>query len=357
MRGEYGILRSQLKGYLFEIVMLELLCKNGFSVVNSATEPKNRVRENRDGFIEFRGRGCWHQIDCPCDYDTLIPFTYPLRLLGEAKFYKSPLEKTHIRSFIGVIKDIQENYFIDEGIDVDHAYPRKNEIGVYFAANGFQAEAEKLSYAHCIKTISYSNNPILERLKDCITLLEENYLSVESIKKGNSIIFKRAFTNFIKTGNFAYFGSLMDLQYFEEGYEGALRDLFGSLQKIETSFIGSTQTGVFFHFVGYDMFPTELFRTTDERYCMIYYNHNFFWLEFAQDDEKRRFYFTPPKSLSMAAVFGYETVVNEKKKLFGTLNINIKINGMHRNLILHIDNNALEEYWNQIKDNNERMHD
>ena len=354
MRGEYGILRSQLKGYLFEIVMLELLCKNGFSVVNSATEPKNRVRENRDGFIEFRGRGCWHQIDCPCDYDTLIPFTYPLRLLGEAKFYKSPLEKTHIRSFIGVIKDIQENYFIDEGIDVDHAYPRKNEIGVYFAANGFQAEAEKLAYAHCIKTISYSNNYIIDRIKDCITFLEGNYLSVESIKKGNSIVFKRAFTNFIKTGNFANFGSLRDFQYFKDGYEGVLYDLVDSLQKIRTSFIGSTKTGVFFHFVGYDMFPAELFRETDENYCMIYSYNSFFWLEFGQDAKRRRFCFTPPKSLGMAAVLGHEKVIDEKNKFFSTLNINIKINGMHRNLILHIDNKELKKYWDQIEENNKR---
>ena len=65
MRNEYGITRNQLTGYLFEIVVLELLCKNGFSEINIAGEPPERVRETREGFIELKGRGCWHQIDCP----------------------------------------------------------------------------------------------------------------------------------------------------------------------------------------------------------------------------------------------------------------------------------------------------
>ena len=94
MDREFGLYRSQLKGYLFEIVILELLRKNNFYEVNVAREPRDRVREDRPGFIEFKGRGCWHQIDCPCDYSELIPFMYPIRLLGEVKYYKKPLEKS-----------------------------------------------------------------------------------------------------------------------------------------------------------------------------------------------------------------------------------------------------------------------
>ena len=165
MRNECKTPRSQLKGYLFEIVIMELLRKNQFNNINVASEPGDRVRENRAGFIEFKGRGCWHQIDCPCDYNKFIPFSYPLRLLGEVKFYKKPLSKEHIREYIGVLKDIQENYFVADGIDIQNFYPRKLEIGVYFSANGFQEEAEKLAYAHGIRTISYRNNHLIVSAK------------------------------------------------------------------------------------------------------------------------------------------------------------------------------------------------
>ena len=97
--------------------------------------------------------------------DNFFSFWERLRLLGEAKFYRSPLSKEHIREYIGVLKDIQENYFVADGMDLQNFYPRKLEIGVYFSANGFQAEAEKLAYAHGIRTISYKNNPLINRLK------------------------------------------------------------------------------------------------------------------------------------------------------------------------------------------------
>lgn len=170
MRSEYGVSRSQLRGYIFEIAIFELLLKNGFSAINVATEPRERVREIREGFVELKGRGCWHQIDCPCEYQRPIPFSYPLRLIGEVKFYKSPLEKKYIREFIEVIKDIQENYFVADGMNSRDFYARKMEVGVYFSANGFQEEAEKLAYAHGIKTISYANNYLINRIKNLVEI-------------------------------------------------------------------------------------------------------------------------------------------------------------------------------------------
>ena len=85
--------RGQIRGYLFEMAILHLLLNNGFSRVSSNKTSKkdknqvNRVRENRPFFVELRGRGGWHQIDCPCDYSILSPFMYPIRLIGEVKYY------------------------------------------------------------------------------------------------------------------------------------------------------------------------------------------------------------------------------------------------------------------------------
>ena len=122
----------------------------------------------REGFVEVRGRGCWHQIDCYFDYKYMIPFTYPIRMIGEAKFYTKRLSKRHIRSLIGVLKDIQENYYAEEGKNVDEFVQRRTEIGVFFAVNGFQNEAEKLAYARGIRTVSYLDHPLMSEIGNMV---------------------------------------------------------------------------------------------------------------------------------------------------------------------------------------------
>mgnify|MGYP000089316727 CR=1 FL=1 len=345
MRGEHGIARSQLKGYLFEIIILYLLKQNGFSSINVMAEPNDRVRELREGFVELKGRGCWHQIDCPCEYSRLIPFSYPIRLLGEVKFYAKALDKKHIRAFIGVVRDIQENYFVAEGINRVDFYPRRLEIGVYFSANGFQDEAEKLAYAHGIKTISYSNNYLIDRIKRLITELEENYLSVQCMNSHNWGAFRREFSDAIQYGLIDNYPA-HHYHYVANGYNEVISSLHEHLIEIHSSFIGTTVTGVFIHFVSENQFPLELFAGTDEGRCRVYYNYDnlrmrYFWLEISHDQQRRRFYFTPPESLDESAIYGGEIALGEKQRLFRALNISINLNGINRNLILHIDEDWL----------------
>lgn len=351
MDREYGGYRRQLKGYLFEIVIMELLLKNQFSVVNAGFEPEDRVREIRPGFIEFKGRGCWHQIDCPCDYNRLIPFSYPMRLLGEVKFYKTRLSKEHIREYIGVIKDIQENYFVADGVNPQDFYSRKMEIGVYFSANGFQKEAEKLAYAHGIKTVSYENNILIDQLKSLIEELEKNYISVKCLKDHIWNTFRQDFIYDIRYGYFHNYNR--HHPYVADGYADIIRRIHDAIVNIRSSFIAATATGVFLHFVGDSDFPTELFRDTDIGRCRIYYDidnsrNRFFWMEISEDNLRRRFYFTPPESLDYAAVFGNNIVLNEKERLFRTLSINIMLNGISRSLTLSLDTDWLDAIRNDL---------
>lgn len=334
MENEYGSLRNQLKGYLFEIVIMELLLKNQFSEINVPSEANDRVRESRQGFIEFKGRGCWHQIDCPCDYIKLIPFSYPLRLLGEVKFHKTPIEKKYIREYIGVIKDIQENYFVSDELNFQNFNMRKMEIGVFFSASGFQKEAEKIAYAHGIKTISYKNNYLINKIKSLIDELEKNYLSVKCLKDNT---FRLEFKDAIRFGY-----HINRYSYFADGYTEIINNIRFCIKNIRASFIATTATGVFLHFVGINDFPYELFSQTDQGRCRVFYendnfNNRFFWIEISGDNQRRRFYFTPPESLNQAAVFGKEIVLNEKERLFRTLNVNINLNGLSRSLILNLD--------------------
>lgn len=344
MRHEFGMYRNQLKGYLFEIIVNELLRKNGFEKINAATESPERVKENREGFTELKGRGCWHQIDCPCDFNRLIPFAYPLRLLGEVKFYKSPLEKKHIREYIGVMKDIQENYFVADGVKPEDFYPRKTEVGVYFSANGFQAEAEKLAYAHGIRTVSYANNYLIDQIKNTLEEFELNYLSVDCIKAGHWHDFQQAFVSVIRNQDQNQDHDVL-ARYCADGYHRILSQLQNELVEIRASFIATTATGVFLHFVSNSSFPNEQFFNTDEGRCRVYYNvanngHRSFWMEI--NDYHNKFYFTPPESLNYASTFGGNTVLYEKERLFSVLNVNIKLGGITRNLVLHLDRDWLD---------------
>lgn len=336
--------RSQLKGYIFEIIIMELLMKNNFSKIDANKEPRERVRENRAGFIEFKGRGCWHQIDCPCDYSELIPFSYPLRLLGEVKYHKAPVDKKYMREYIGVIKDIQENYFVSDGMNLQNFYPRKTEIGAYFSASGFQEEAEKLAYAHGIKTVSYKNNYIINKIKLLIDELEEKYLSIRCMRENNWNNFRNDFINLISDEE--TYIEPQSARFFADGYMAVIENIRLTLAQIATSFIATTATGVFIHFVGDSYFPEEVFRESDEGHCRVYYNYDesenrYFWLEISGDEEKRKFYFTPPETLDQASIFGKETVLNEKERLFRVLNVNIKLNGISRSLTLHLDGDWL----------------
>ena len=324
MYGENNSLRAQLRGRLFELALIKLLESSDFTIVDPVNEMDTRVKESRDGFIEFKGRGCWHQIDLPFDYKRVTPFTYPMRLLGEAKFYKTEISKKYIREYIGVLKDIQENYFVEDGDDIKNLAKRRIEVGSYFSANGFQAEAEKLAYAHGIRTISYKNNFAVKIICDAINILEDRYISVSWIQNGNWKDFKSSLMHFFNlSGNhFQQIDHEVRLlsECFGEEYESTLKDLKENLDSIQSSFIGTTETGFLLHFVGFNGFPNEIFLEGDEGHCRVYYDidrrtgSRYFWIIFVNDDKQvpRKFYFSPPESLDDAAVFGGRRVLQEK---------------------------------------------
>ena len=60
------------------------------------------------------GGGADHQIDSVGFFSFTIPFMYPVRLIAEAKWYKDDkkIGLGSMRDFVGVMKDISENYFV-----------------------------------------------------------------------------------------------------------------------------------------------------------------------------------------------------------------------------------------------------
>lgn len=338
MKRNNSVQRGQIRGYLFEIILIKILKENGFTPVKKIV-PK-RIKEVRKDFYEVKGRGTWHQIDCLCDYNTLIPFFYPIRMIGEAKFYSNPIDKSKIREFIGVVKDIQENYFVGENLKDSSA--RVSELGVFFSANEFNEEAEKLAYAHNIKTISYKNNVIIEMIKEKIMEFESKYIDYNlcfSSEKTNKFL---TLFNSILNGDIDI-SKEMTNYVLDPLFQTELVELRNDINNIKSNFIGTTSSGVFLHFLGNNEFPDELFKSIDEIECKVHYTDQKFHLIFNGDTKNRKYYFTPPKSLNEIVFKGDELILSEKERIFGQIQIFRKINGIKRILTIKIDKKWLKK--------------
>ena len=99
------------------------------------------------------------------------------------------------------------------------------------------------------------------------------------------------------------------------------------------------------HFLGEEPFPEELFSQSDEARCRVRYvltgQETRFYLVFSGDERERRFYFTPPDSLSEAALFG-GNVLDEKERHLKVLHTQIMIKGLRRSLDIKLDQDWLE---------------
>lgn len=328
--------RGQVRGYLFERVICLLLKQNDLMLVKPDKYNRNRVRRARENFIELKGRGGWHTIDCPFDYDRTVPFLYPVRLIGEVRYHQTTVTKDAIRNFIGVLRDIQENYFIDDSLTDEMVRERRMEIGVFFSVNGFQAEAERLAYSHGIRTISYKNNPIIQMIKDDIDVLESEYISYD--------LFAQKSTRFFLGDFESMMAGMLDVAELVERYELAAESaevfthLYETVQGIQSSIMATTNTGMVFHLLSDQKFPEELFTATDVAVGHIYYqnlseeNQIAYYLELEKDEQHRKFYFTLPEGLNDQAVYGLGGETSNRM-----MHMTMKLGGIQRSLTIVLD--------------------
>jgi hypothetical protein len=157
---------NQAAGYLFEVEIMDLLQDSGFV----------QVKEEK-----LWGRGTNHQIDAYGIYSIPVPFTYPIRLIAEAKCYENSIELPLIRSFFGVITDISENYFVKRGDR--ESKERFLDTGCFFAAKSFTQPSQDFAWAHNIFLVSFSGiwqmDHIVKRIR--------KFLGTPEIKRSKKI--------------------------------------------------------------------------------------------------------------------------------------------------------------------------
>ena len=364
MIGDVDVMANQesnvriLKGFLFELAILHMLLVNGFKRVPLDSSKKDhdaRAVMSRKCFIELKGRGGWHQIDCPCDLNYTSPFMFPIRLLGEVKFTQNKVSKRVIESYIGVLKDIQENYFVaNPDLVIDSKPNRFLEVGCIFSANGFNAQAENLAYTHGIKTISYENNVVVDRIKQCIERLVNENIDPNNVTDAGQLLRDELniFFERMHSSEYNYPLYVLNMDSFIRyalrkvligNYEENLIRLADSISSIKGSFIATTPEGLLLHFVGEQEFPEELFYDSDYAKFRIHIQQesedgHAYYLAFRGDHAlQRRFYFSPPAVLKNAIDKNWAKVLDVKKQFLYKLVVHKIINGLHRTLVLELD--------------------
>jgi hypothetical protein len=164
---------QQLRGLVLEEIILILLSKAGYRILKSGEDTS--IRDGASG-LETQGRGEWHQVDALVAYDHTPAFLYPIRLALEAKAYL-PTPKSNgkvgigvIRNAVGVVKDLNENYFSDR--EQTLKLKRYNYVYSIFSLSGFTENAQRYAVAHQIYLIQYHHNYLFDNIKNLLSQLE-----------------------------------------------------------------------------------------------------------------------------------------------------------------------------------------
>lgn len=155
-----------IKALLLEEVLLSLLKNSGYRIVNKA-ENDPTLYDGKSG-LEVKGRGWNHQIDAIADFSMSPPFSYPIRLLLEAKFYAESIGIDIVRNAVGVLKDVNE-FWVSNNLN-RMSKPRYHYQYAIFTSSAFTLPAQQYAFAQDIYLIKLENNkyflPIVNAIKD-----------------------------------------------------------------------------------------------------------------------------------------------------------------------------------------------
>src|SRR5688572_27180868 len=93
---------GQVRGMLLEEAILFLLRKSGYKTVDVVDRNDKTLNRSSSGML-VHGRATEHQIDAIADYKITPPFSYPNRLLVEAKHYQGRVGIDVIRNAYATI--------------------------------------------------------------------------------------------------------------------------------------------------------------------------------------------------------------------------------------------------------------
>jgi hypothetical protein len=151
---------EQVRGYLLEEALAWLLRNSGYQLITSVLAGDPWLVMGGAG-LAVRGRGAEHQADVLGEYAFTPPFSLPIRMFVEAKFYTDPVGLGTVRNAWATVSDINE---FDVG---PHPHARYRYVYALFSASGFTAQAQRFAVTHQISLIDLSLD-VYRQLLDAI---------------------------------------------------------------------------------------------------------------------------------------------------------------------------------------------
>ncbi|MEZ9744147.1 hypothetical protein AB4320_05590 [Vibrio splendidus] len=336
---------GQIRGAVLEEAVLFLLDKVGYKIVRNPSDSISHVDiEMNSSGLELRGRGTWHQIDAIAEQHHTPAFTYPLRLLVEAKYYTTKKVGVDVvRNSVGVHKDLSENYF-----SITHGSARKSGIrfnyqSAIFSVSGYTRRAVEYAVAHQIFLIEYKNIALIEPIISGIGRLEESSFTEDGIS--NLTVIRQHFLRLLNGDN--AISSLLT----EEGQQILQSSIIAPLSNIGGSYFGMLQGRWPLHLLTAERLPENAF-VNDTVRCRLSRNNQGQWYfsptEFTLDSPnwfELEFNLPPELAQLIAEQHGdREGIANTKSENFSFIALSGIIGGIWRNVRVELDRNWLERY-------------
>lgn len=140
---------EQVRGYLLEEALAWLLRNSGYELITSVSPGDPWLVPSAAG-LAVRGRGADHQADVLGEFAFTPPFSLPIRMFVESKFYAAPIGLETVRNAWATVSDINE---FDVG---PHAHARYRYVYALFSTSGFTEAAQRFAVTHQISLIDLS---------------------------------------------------------------------------------------------------------------------------------------------------------------------------------------------------------
>ncbi|MBZ5491447.1 MAG: hypothetical protein LAO76_10995 [Acidobacteriia bacterium] len=352
----------QIRGALLEEIILFLLEHSGYRIVLLGEEG---THDGRAG-LEVEGRGSRHQIDALATPLHAQAFVYPIRLIVEAKCEIKPVRLGTIRSVVGTVADINQNYFsapVRRGKSV--RMQRFNYHAAMFAANGYSDNTERFAMAHQVFLIDYSHVASMRPVVDALFELDIDDIGelAENGRRLGLTEIRLGFRALLRTREVQAAEEIFSLR----GTAKIQERLLPALQQLRGSYYGMIESIYPVHLVSRRPIPTRLIREQGEIPCEIRVSDDdqtwafepsrippnspdFFRLEFSIPDfiADMLNVTTGPEGRRIP---GWRHLVNIKREYMRYIDVTAVLDGRLLGFKLTLD----EDWLNQYAENRERL--
>lgn len=352
--------KPQAKGYLLESVLAKLLKVNGYDLVTSTDNEDNEIVNLPRNGLNIKGRGAYHQFDSLGTFRITPPFTHPIRLFLEAKFYTSnKVGIDRVRMGIGILQDVNTNYSTVKMTNEELKLPKYNYNYAIFSTSGFTGDAQRLALAHKIKLIDLSSG-YYSWIRDFINQIVDRLFSRNNDDISSRVFndFKEDFSRWINNLNYNQLDRWFDFDY----QLSDVNEFVNQMQNVRSIYIASTKSSQIIAFIpdNDDEFRNSLLRNPHQKVTITWNeNENDVWIVRPNGNYVQyRLTFQLP-SIIRDYIFNnsvnqYESAYDEKTRSFGMLSFIAYLDGENPTLCtLEFDEEEtkcrVERYNNQFR--------